>query len=212
MSAENLLIGSAQGGDLQAFNKLVLMYQGLAYNVAYNLLGNADEAVDATQDSFVKAYQAIGRYWGGSFKAWLLRIVTNTCYDMLRSRRRHWARCASLNDMLERPESAAIMRDRAAGPQEQAENHELRQIIHQGIRALPVEQRTVVVLYDVEGFSYEEIARATGMPVGTVKSRLNRARTHLRDYLLAAGALSASQAAGFGAARPSVPSARRLAS
>ncbi len=191
MAAENLLIARAQKGDLPAFNQLVVTYQGLAYNVAYHILGNTDEAVDATQDAFVKAYQALGRYWGGSFKAWLLRIVTNTCYDMLRTRKRQAAHYTSLDDIVERPENTTIMRDRTAGPQEQVERHELHQVIRQGIGTLPVDQRTVVILYDVEGFSYEEIARATGMPMGTVKSRLNRARTHLRDYLVAQGAYPA---------------------
>jgi RNA polymerase sigma-70 factor (ECF subfamily) len=165
--------------------------------VAYGILGDADGAVDATQDSFIKAYRAIGRCWGGSFKAWLLRIVTNTCYDSLRARKRHWSHCSSLDDMLERPESATLMRDRSAGPQEQAESSELRQMLHDAIGSLPAEQRTVVLLYDVEGFSYEEIAQVTGMPMGTVKSRLNRARARLRDHLLAHGALNTRQAAAF---------------
>ncbi len=189
MSAENALIERAQAGDLSAFNQLVLNYQGLAYNVAYGLLGDADAAVDATQDGFIKAYRAVGRYWGGSFKAWLLRIITNTCYDALRSRKRQRARIGSLDDLLVDPEHAATLRDRHAGPHEVAERHELRRTIQLGLNTLPVDQRTVVFLYDVEGFSYEEIAAATGMPMGSVKSRLSRGRAHLRDYLLAQDAV-----------------------
>ena len=203
---EELWIERAQSGDLQAFNQLVLNYQGLAYSVAYGILGDAEEAVDATQDTFLKAYRALGRYWGGSFKAWLMRILTNACYDALRSRKRRRQRISSLDDLLEHPESASLMRDRRPSPQEQAEVGELRQTIQRAMNALPVDQRTVVYMYDVEGLSYEEIAVATGMPMGTVKSRLNRGRAHLRDYLSAYDVATLRQAQAF----PKVPPPPRL--
>ena len=86
MDRDDVLVTAAQQGDLRAFNQLVLEYQGLAFNVAYHILGNSDGAADATQDSFLKAYRSINSYRGGSFKAWLLRVLTNTCFDQLRAR------------------------------------------------------------------------------------------------------------------------------
>jgi RNA polymerase sigma-70 factor, ECF subfamily len=182
MDRDDVLVAAAQQGDLHAFNQLVLEYQGLAYNVAYRILGNADGAADATQDSFLKAYRSINSYRGGSFRAWLLRVLTNTCYDQLRAHRRRPARSLDEGDGL--AEWAVCLEDRSERPVEYAERRELNQFIQRAIRALPADQRTVVLLSDVEGLSYEEIAAATGMPIGTVKSRLSRARAHLRDFLL----------------------------
>ncbi len=182
MEHEEGLIRAAREGDLRAFNQLVLNYQSLAYSVAYHILGSADAAADATQDSFLKAYRSLERFHGGSFKAWLTRVVTNTCYDQLRSRRRRPAH--SLDELEVAPEWAPWLIDRAERPAEYAERQELSRAIRRGIQALVEDQRTVIVLSDVEGFSYEEIAQVTGMPMGTVKSRLSRARAHLRDFLL----------------------------
>lgn len=179
--AEEALVVAAQHGDLGAFNQLVLAYQGLAYSVARHILVDADAAADATQDGFLKAFRALKSYRGGSFKAWLMRIVTNSCYDQLRSRRRR--QTTSLDDT-EDPESALQLVDKARGPADIAESHELRRIIRTGMRALPADQRTVMILSDIEGLSYDEIAQATGMAMGTVKSRLSRARAKMRDYLV----------------------------
>jgi RNA polymerase sigma-70 factor, ECF subfamily len=184
MNREEALVVAAQGGDLQAFNQLVLEYQGLAYNVAYTILRDTDSAADATQDSFIKAYRALERYRGGSFKAWLMRVLTNTCYDHLRSRRRHATQSLDAADSAEGEWSPWLI-DRQERPAEYSERQELGRSIRRAIHALPEEQRTVVLLSDVEGFTYEEIAQATGMPIGTVKSRLSRARAHLRDFLQA---------------------------
>jgi RNA polymerase sigma-70 factor, ECF subfamily len=179
---EEQLIAAARGGDLRAFNQLVLDHQSLAYNLAYHILGNADAAADATQDSFLKAYRAIGRYQSGTFRGWLIRIVTNTCYDQLRGGRRHPAH--SLDALETAPDWSPWLTDTTERPHDYAERRELGQAIGRGMAALSEEQRTVMVLCDMEGFSYEEIAAATGMALGTVKSRLSRARAHLRDYLI----------------------------
>jgi RNA polymerase sigma-70 factor (ECF subfamily) len=179
---EDQLIGAAQAGDLRAFNQLVLDYQSVAYNVAYHILGNAEAAADATQDSFLKAYRAIRRYQSGTFRGWLMRIVTNTCYDQLRHRRRHPA--GSLDALEAAADWSPWLTDTAERPHDYAERRELGQAIGRGMAALSEEQRTVMVLSDMEGFTYEEIAAATGMALGTVKSRLSRARAHLRDFLI----------------------------
>ena len=181
MTSEDRLINAARVGDLAAFNELVLIYQGLAFSVAYGILGNGDAAGDAIQDGFLKAYRSLDKFRGGSFKAWLMRIVANTCLDQLRARRRR--QTTSFEELLD-PEQAPCLIDRGRGPEEHAVNQELRRAIQLGMRALPVDQRAVIVLSDVEGCSYEEIAQATGMALGTVKSRLSRARAKMRDYLV----------------------------
>ncbi|MBC7260226.1 MAG: sigma-70 family RNA polymerase sigma factor [Chloroflexi bacterium] len=187
MMDEQSLIAQAQRGDLHAFNQLVLAYQSTLYNVAYRILGDSDAAADATQDAFVSAYKAIARFRGGSFKAWLLRIVTNACYDQLRVKQRRPT--DSLDDMLVEPEHDATLRDDSESPEDFVLRQELGAAIQQGLSVLPPDQRITLVLSDIEGLSYEEIAQATQVSLGTVKSRLSRARSKLRDYLLHNGEL-----------------------
>ena len=187
-ATEKSLIAAARRGDLQAFNQLVLSYQGLAYNLAYRILGDAEAAADAAQTAFLKAYRGLKGYRGGSFKAWILRIVTNSCYDYLRSKQRRPSE--SLDAMLEdSPEHLPITRDTAESPESHALRSELNAAIQLGIRSLPPDQRAVLTLSDVLGFSYQEIAEITDANLGTVKSRISRARQKMRDYLLQHGEL-----------------------
>ena len=181
---EKAVILAAQKGDIPAFNQLVRAYQTLVYRTAYRVLGEAPSAEDATQDAFVSAYKHIGEYRGGSFKAWLLRIVTNACYDQLRVKQRRPT--ASLDAMLVDPDNPAPGADRAApeSPHEYVERQELSDAIQRGLATLPPDQRVTLVLTDIEGFSYDDVAAATGANLGTVKSRLSRARTALRDFLV----------------------------
>ncbi len=179
------LLKAAQRGDTASFNQLVRAYQALVYRTAYRVLGDAPSAEDATQDAFVSAFKNIRNYRGGSFKAWLLRIVTNACYDQLRVKRRRPT--ASLDALLLTPDDPAPGIDQVApiSPHDVAEQRELNAAIQQGLATLPTDQRVTLVLVDIEGFSYEEVAVSTNANVGTVKSRLSRARAHLRDFLLA---------------------------
>ena len=182
---EKAFILAAQKGDISAFNQLVRTYQTLVYRTAYRVLGEGPSAEDATQEAFVSAYKHLGEYRGGSFKAWLLRIVTNACYDQLRVKQRRPT--ASLDAMLVDPDHPAPGADRAApeSPQDYAERQELGDAIQRGLATLPTDQRVTLVLTDIDGFSYDEVAAATGANLGTVKSRLSRARAALRDYLVA---------------------------
>ncbi len=181
---ESHVIQEAQQGSLTAFNQLVMAYQGTAYNVAYRVLSQREAAADACQESFIKVYQAINQYKGGSFKSWLLRIVTNTCYDQLRYKSRRPA--SSLDDLADNPdEHNTKLVNGAERPEEQVLRGELGDFLQTGIGQLPAAQRIVLVLSDVQGFSYQEIADIIGQPVGTVKSRLSRGRQRLRDFLLA---------------------------
>ncbi len=182
---EKAFILAAQKGDVFAFNQLVRQYQTLVYRTAFRVLGEAASAEDATQDAFVSAFKHLRGYRGGSFKAWLLRIVTNACYDQLRVKQRRPT--ASLDALLIDPDDPAPGVDRAApeSPQEFAERQELGDAIQRGLATLPTDQRVTLVLTDIEGFSYDEVAEATGANLGTVKSRLSRARAALRDFLVA---------------------------
>ena len=181
---EQALIAAARRGDLDAFNQLVIHYQRLVYHIAYRIVSDADAAADATQDAFLRAYQAIGQYRGGSFKAWISRIVTNTCYDQLRAKKRRPT--ASLEALLmSDPTSGPSFVDQAESPETYAERQELGQAIQAGLNTLPPDQRIALTLCDVSGMSYQEIAEATQASLGTVKSRISRGRAKLRNYLLA---------------------------
>jgi RNA polymerase sigma-70 factor (ECF subfamily) len=180
---ETRVIKEAQKGSVAAFNQLVMAYQGTAYNVAYRVIGNGDAAADACQDAFLKAYQAIKQYRGGSFKSWLLRIVTNACYDQIRYKSRRPA--TSLEDMVENSEDhSEKLTNGSERPEEAVLRDELNDLIQLGINHLPEDQRVVLVLSDVQGFSYQEISEIVDQPLGTIKSRLSRGRQRLRDFLL----------------------------
>ena len=178
---EQALVAAARRGDTQAFNKLILTYQALAYNVAYRTLHDPDAAADATQQAFISAFRALPGFRGGSFKAWLLRIVTNACYDQLRTAKRRPA--SSLDDMLVDPDHSVMLTDEGESPEDYALRQDLGRVIQNGLDELPPEQRLAVILCDIQGLSYQEIAQATGVSLGTVKSRLSRGRARLRDYL-----------------------------
>ena len=177
------LVGRASDGDLEAFNVLVRKYERLAYSVAYRMLQDQDSASDAVQDGFIKAYRALDSFRGGSFKSWLMRIVVNTCYDVLRARKRAPSDSIDNDDSSEN-EHANYLVDDNESPHDFAERMELNAFIDKGIASLPEDQRLVVSLCDVHGHTYEEISEITGVPMGTVKSRISRARNRLRDYLL----------------------------
>lgn len=180
---ESRIISEAQNGNLSAFNQLVMTYQGTAFNVAYRVTGNSDAAADACQDAFLKAYRSLHQYQGGSFKSWILRIVTNTCYDQLRYKKRRPA--TSLETISENPidHNAKLVSDDEP-PEARVVRGELNALLQQAIGQLPQDQRLVVVLVDVQGLSYEEAAEIIDLPLGTIKSRLSRGRRRLRDVLL----------------------------
>jgi RNA polymerase sigma-70 factor (ECF subfamily) len=183
---EQDLISRSQAGDLQAFNDLVELYQRSVFNLALRMLGSAETAEDATQDTFVSAYRAIARFRGGSFKAWVFKIAANSCRDKMRSARR--ASVTSLDNLIAEA-GDFIADDDTESPEDYAERRELGRLLADSLARLPEDQRLVVMLSDVQGLSYEEIAQVTGASLGTVKSRLNRARSRLRDLLLQRGEL-----------------------
>ena len=181
---EAALITGALHGDLDSFNRLVLAYQDIAFNLAYRMLGDDAPAQDATQTAFLSAYRSLGSYRGGSFKAWVLRMVTNTCYDELRRRQRHpTTPLEPETEEEEEIESPRWLADDGPSPEESAERAELEHAIQHCLEELPDDFRAVVVLVDVQGMDYEEVSTAVGKPLGTIKSRLARARQKLRGCL-----------------------------
>jgi RNA polymerase sigma-70 factor (ECF subfamily) len=181
---EAALIRAARSNDLDAFNRLVMAYQDLIYNQAYRMLGEGDSAADATQEAFISAYKNLRAYRGGSFRAWMLRIVTNVCYDELRRRqRRPTTSLEPLDDAGEEIESPHWMADPGELPEDKFDRTELSNAIQHCLEELPVDFRAAVILVDVQGLDYSEAAEAIGKPLGTVKSRLARARMRLRDCL-----------------------------
>ncbi|UCE00306.1 MAG: sigma-70 family RNA polymerase sigma factor [Chloroflexota bacterium] len=181
---EAALIRDAQRGDLEAFNRLILAYQDLIYNQAYRVLGDYQSADDATQEAFISAYKNLRSFRGGSFRAWLLRIVTNACYDELRrQKRRPTTSLEPVDDTGEEIESPRWIADPGELPEDTVLRAELGQAIQNCLDKLSLEFRVVVLLIDIQGMDYSEAASVIGKPLGTVKSRLARARNRMQECL-----------------------------
>ena len=183
-TSETLLIKSAQNGDMDAFNDLVLHYQDLLYRIALRVVRDECVAQDALQEAMIHAFRHIKSFRGGNFKSWLARVTVNASYDELRRGRRHNGIPLELftsdGDEIESPD---WMRDPTSGPEDRAEQSELQMALHGCIKSLMPDYRLMVILVDMEGMSYEEAAYVAHVPVGTVKSRLSRARIQLRNSL-----------------------------
>ena len=178
------LVSVAQKGDLEAFNRLVLSYQDKIFTLAVRILGDEDSAKDITQNTFLSAYLKLYRFRNGSFRSWLYRIATNTCYDEFRRRKRHPVLSfEEEDDAEERLSPPYDFPGPSILPEKEFERRELEHIVQQALNQLDTDQRAVVVLVDLQDFDYQEAAQILGVPIGTVKSRLARARLRLR-YLL----------------------------
>lgn len=179
------LVRAAQAGDLDAFNLLVLRHERAVFNLCLRLLRDVPTAEDAAQDTFVKAWGGIGTLRiedGGHVRAWLLRIATNRSYDLLRARRRRPASPLGAEPF----EIEPVWSTQGEGeepPEAFALRAELGIHLERALAALPEDQRLVVLLADVQGCDYREVAAVTGAALGTVKSRLSRARARLRQAL-----------------------------
>lgn len=181
---ESIFISQAKKGDLDAFNTLVLKYQDAVYTLTYRIMSEPSRAADATQEAFITAFRRLETYQGGNFKAWLMRIATNTCYDHLRYEKRRPA--TALEDLTSEDfDDGPPIPDQSPSPEDQVLTAELSQLIQDCIKDLQEEHRVTLVMSDIEGFSYQEIADVTGVQLGTVKSRLSRARANLRGCLQA---------------------------
>ena len=177
---EAAMVERAMAGDRAAFSRLMEHYQSACYGLAWRLLGNADQAADAVQDAFIHAYQAIDRYRGGIFRSWLLRITANASYDILRRAQRR------PSQPLPDPEAGGVeLPDTGAtNPVVEAGRSEMYRHLEVALAQLPADQRTAVVLCDVYGMDYNEVATMTQSALGTVKSRIHRGRLRLRELLM----------------------------
>lgn len=184
--SEKEIIERVLGGDANAFEELVLRYEGTVYNLALRMVSNREDAADMTQETFIKAYNSLSPFRGDSkFSVWLYRICSNVCLDFLRSKsRRPQTSLASLDDdddvQLDIP-------DPAAGPEEQLMKKLSMQSVSEGLERLPDKQRQILAMREIGGMSYAEIGQALSLEEGTVKSRIFRARKKLCAFLLESG-------------------------
>lgn len=182
--SEEMLINTASKGDLDAFNQLALRYQDLAYHHVHALLRDPALAEDATQDSFIRAFQNMAGFRGGSFRAWILKIVTNSAYDMLRRSKRHPTQSLYPEDEYgDEIEAPVWLADTTTSVQDIVERSEFSRDLYRLINDLPAVYRTVLTLVDLHDFDYAEVADALKIPIGTVKSRLARARQRISEKL-----------------------------
>jgi RNA polymerase sigma factor (sigma-70 family) len=181
---DQTLVLSAQNGDLDAFNTLIDRYQDLLFRIAVRMLGDEDSAADAAQVAWLSAFRKLNEFRGGRFKTWLARVVVNTCYDQIRLRHRR-REVALMPGNFRDPEidSPFWLADSGAGVEEQVETREFNRTMEACLQSLTPAYRSVLVLVDIEGMSYEEAAVAASVPLGTVRSRLARARMGLRQQL-----------------------------
>ena len=181
---EKELIQAAQRGDLDAFNALILHYQNLLFGIALRMLGDEDTASDAVQEALISAFHKFNTFRGGSLRSWLARVTVNACYDeMRRKRRQREVPIEQFNMEGEEVEDLSWMIDPAARPEERYDSFEMESAIQRSLNLLTPAYREALVLVDIEGLSYEEASMAARVPVGTVKSRLARARLQVRSAL-----------------------------
>lgn len=182
------LIEKSQKGDRKAFENLVKLHEKNVYNLALKMLKNREDALDAAQDAFLKAWISIKSFRGDSkFSAWLYRLTYNTCLDAIRKAKKGEVISLTADD---EEEKVADIRDDAPTPEEHMEKQELRHAVREAVDALPDEYRRIIIMREFTGMSYSEIAAATGLNDGTVKSRLARARQKLSEILQQTGTFS----------------------
>ena len=179
--SDERLVSLSKDGNLDAFNSLVERYQSAVYSLCLRLLGNPAAAEDATQEAFLSAFRAISRFSDGNLRSWLFRIAANECKDELRRRKRKEG--VSLDAMLDDDETPREIPDPGEPALLLLERKEFSEQIQRLLNSLPFDQRQAVVLSDLHGYHYEEIARISGASIGTVKSRIHRGREKLRQLI-----------------------------
>ena len=184
---EYLIVQQVLEGNTNAFEELVLEYEKKVYNVALRILGNSEDAADMTQEAFIKAFNSLSGFRGDSkFSVWLTRIVSNLCLDFLRSRSRRPTVSLSVEDD-EGDDVQLDIADVSQSPELLLERSLTRESVRRGLKALPEDYREILLLREIQGLSYDEIAEALNIEVGTVKSRIFRGRKKLCDYLIKDG-------------------------
>ena len=181
---DSLLVIQAREGNREAFNALMELYQTKVYNLALRMTGSPEDAADLTQEAFLNAWRGLPTFRGGSsFSTWLYRLTNNACIDFLRREKRRKTVEGGFSMDDEEQNYAELVPDDSPAPQALLEGKELKEAIQRGLAQLSEEHRQVLVLREVNGLSYSEIARITGLEEGTIKSRIARARISLRKIL-----------------------------
>jgi len=184
MLLEEELITRSQNGDMDSFEELIVRYERRVYSIAFRFMGNQEDASDLAQEAFLKAYQAIKNFrQEASFSTWICRIVSNVCRDQLRKAKRTIQSSLDEEVWLEEGTVTKQFKDNSPTAEQVYERKELKEYLQGLIDNLNPEYRMVVVLRDIQGYSYEEIAEMLDCSLGTVKSRLNRARKALREQI-----------------------------
>ena len=182
---EDAMVEAAKNGDVEAFENLMEKYQKRVFNMAFRILSNYDDASETAQEVFIKIYRSLSGFRGdSSFSTWVYTITRNLCMDRLRKESRG-GRVVYIDEIKDNEGEGIKMElpDNRESVEETAEKNELKRIVWEAVGKLSAEHREVIVMRDMQGFTYEEIARMTGNREGTVKSRLNRARLALREIL-----------------------------
>ena len=193
---EAAIVRKVLGGDANAFETLVLEYEKNVYNIALRMTGNSEDAADMTQEAFIKAYNSLQAFRGDSkFSVWLYRIVSNVCLDFLRSKNRRPTVSLSVED--DDGEDAQLdVADESQSPELLLDRKLTRDSVRRGLDSLPPDYRQILLLREIQGLSYDEIAQALSLEVGTVKSRIFRARKRLCTFLIDDGNISDFSSSG----------------
>lgn len=179
---DQLLVERSKKGDREAFEHLVRLYENKVYTIAYRLMGNHADASDLAQDAFIKIYQALPNFRGdSSFSTWIYHITVNVCRDELRKRQRRPT--VSLDEPAGENTPTYEIRSNAPGPEEMLDRSETQAMIQQCLNMLSDDYRTILVMREIQDLAYEEIAEHLGCSLGTVKSRLSRARQALKEKI-----------------------------
>ena len=193
---EAAIVRKVLGGDANAFETLVLEYEKNVYNIALRMTGNSEDAADMTQEAFIKAYNSLQSFRGDSkFSVWLYRIVSNVCLDFLRSKNRRPTVSLSVEDD-DGEDTQLDVADESQSPELLLDRKLTRESVRRGLDSLPPDYRQILLLRDIQGLSYDEIAQALGLEVGTVKSRIFRARKRLCNFLIDDGNISDFSSSG----------------
>ena len=193
---EAAIVRKVLGGDANAFETLVLEYEKNVYNIALRMTGNSEDAADMTQEAFIKAYNSLQSFRGDSkFSVWLYRIVSNVCLDFLRSKNRRPTVSLSVEDD-DGEDTQLDVADESQSPELLLDRKLTRESVRRGLDSLPPDYRQILLLREIQGLSYDEIAQALGLEVGTVKSRIFRARKRLCTFLIDDGNISDFSSSG----------------
>lgn len=184
---ESRIVQKVLKGDVNAFETLVLAYEKSVYNIALRMTGNSEDASDMTQEAFIKAYNSLQSFRGDSkFSVWIYRIATNVCLDFIRSRSRKPTVSLSVEDK-DGDEVELDVADESQSPEQLLDRQMTRESVRRGLETLTPEYRQILLLREIQGLSYDEISQCLGLEVGTVKSRIFRARKKLCAFLIQDG-------------------------